>query len=102
MSSAACQTASMSDQVVCWGAVLKPKRIPPVLADGRRALLGLLDEQRLELGVELVAGGAVDADVRGEPLEPRRVPPVAVAEELHGRRYQHHADDGRVHEDRRG
>ena len=39
---------------------------------------------------------AFDVDVRQQPVEPAGQPPVGVAEQLHRRRHQHHADDGGV------
>ena len=40
-----------------------------------------------------------DVDVGEDPVEPAGHPPVAVAQQLHGRRHQHHADDGGVEQD---
>ena len=42
---------------------------------------------------------ALDVDVRQQPVEPARQPPVAVAEQFHRGRDQHHPDDGGVDED---
>src|SRR5205085_11870884 len=44
---------------------------------------------------------ALDVDVGQDPVEPAGQPPVAVAQELHGRGDQQHADDGGVEEDGR-
>ena len=51
------------------------------------------------------AGGvrlAVDVELRQDPIEPLRQPPVAVAEQLHRGRHEEHADHGGVDQDRDG
>ena len=45
---------------------------------------------------------ALVARAREPSVQRPREPPVGVAEKGHGRRHQHHADEGGVHEDRRG
>ena len=43
--------------------------------------------------------GALDLEVGQEPVEPLRDPPVAVAEQLHGGRDDHHAHERGVEQD---
>src|SRR3954451_15118865 len=59
--------------------------------------LGGVSQHRGALDVE-IAEVAFDAALR-HPVEPRREPPVAIAEELHRRRHEDHPDDGGVDED---
>ena len=70
------------------------------LAPGRR-LSARSVEHRLQLGLGQRSGCALVA-AREPSVQRSREPPVGVAEKGHGRRHQHHADEGGVHEDRRG
>ena len=44
-------------------------------------------------------GLALDVEPREDAVEPVREPPVGLAQQLHGRRHQHHPHDGGIDED---
>src|SRR5215210_7216687 len=89
-------------------ATIAPTRINPRrrssgagrLRCGSSAVAGMSPES-LRPALRGTHAGGLDLEPRQHPLQPARDPPVAVAEQLHHGRHEHHPHERGVEEDRR-
>src|SRR4051812_31374106 len=79
-------------------AALRPAAPPPTTSTSWICSSVVDISGRHELALDLVLDdvvvrAALEVEVREDPIEPRRQPPVRLADEAHRRRDEHHADE---------